>query len=346
MLDQFNTEAYTKQANKDAAQALAYSKIDEIMPEASTRNKMKALSRAAKLIRKEAKGNASAEDIAELDAFEALEDGTDAIQDAADAIKDQVLFTYTGSSISGEEFVTETNKDTEFAGKPVFVKTEVMKAIDKISEDDLMYIAALDIIDEDANFAALMDEYQNGVFIFKLQEDAVWNKLHIDSTQIFNYWKGHKENYSYPDRVSFGEIFSMKDSLIQKYYQLLKEDADFDSLAALYTERQGKKKDKGFYELQDVNFSDLSREANKIEKEGEFIEPIPFSGGYAIFKLYKRETARLKTFEEARAEVAGLVQEQESKRLADEYNNTLENIYHPVIYYDELQKAFTKKEEN
>lgn len=90
VLDQFNTEAYTKQANKDAAQALAYSKIDEIMPEASTRNKMKALSRAAKLIRKEAKGNASAEDIAELDAFEALEDGTDAIQDAADAIKDQI----------------------------------------------------------------------------------------------------------------------------------------------------------------------------------------------------------------------------------------------------------------
>jgi peptidyl-prolyl cis-trans isomerase SurA len=262
------------------------------------------------------------------------------------AIEDKVLFTYAGNSVSGVEFIKETNSNSEFAGKPVFVKEEVMKAVEKISEDDLMYVAALDLVDEDPNFAALMDEYRNGVYIFKLQEDEVWNKLEIDSTRIYNYWAEHKENYSFPDRVSFGEIFSTRDSLIQKYYQLLKDGADFDSLAAIYTERQGKKKDNGFYQLQDVNFSDLSREANKIRKEGEFIEPIQFSGGYSIFKLYKRDLARLKTFEEARAEVAGLVQEQESKRLADSYINSLENIYHPVIFYDELRNAFSKKEKN
>jgi peptidyl-prolyl cis-trans isomerase SurA len=200
----------------------------------------------------------------------------------------------------------------------------------------------LDLVDEDPNFAALMDEYRNGVYIFKLQEDEVWNKLNIDSTQIYNYWTENKEDYSFPDRVSFGEIFSMKDSLIKKYYQSLQDGVEFDSLAALYTERQGKKKDKGFYELQDVNFSDLSREANKIRSEGQFAKPVPFSGGYSIFKLYKRDLARLKTFEEARAEVAGLVQEQESKRLADDYINKLVNIYHPVIFYDELQKAFSE----
>ena len=261
-------------------------------------------------------------------------------------IENKVLFTYTGNSVSGIEFIKETNNNTEFAGKPVFIKAEVMKAVDKISEDDLIYMAALDLVDEDPNFAALMDEYRNGVYIFKLQEDEVWNKLHIDSTQIFNYWTEHKENYSLPDRVSFGEIFSMKDSLIQKYYQLLQDGADFDSLAALYTERQNKKKDNGFYELQNVNSSDLSKEANKIENEGQFAEPIPLSGGYSIFKLYKRDLARLKTFEEARAEVAGIVQEQESKRLADNYINKLENLYHPVIFYDELQKAFKTKAEN
>jgi peptidyl-prolyl cis-trans isomerase SurA len=261
-----------------------------------------------------------------------------------DAIEDKVLFTYAGNSVSGAEFIKQTNDITEFVGKPVFIRAEVMKAVDKISEDDLMFNAAVDLVDVDPNFAALMDEYRSGVYIFKLQEDEVWNKLHIDSTQIYNYWTEHKENYFFPDRISYGEIFSMKDSLIQKYYQLLKDGADFDSLAALYTERSGKKKDNGFYELQDVNFSDLSREANKIENEGEFAEPVPFSGGYSIFKLYERELARLKTFEEARAEVAGLVQEQESKRLADDYISKLENIYHPVIFYDELKKAFSNKE--
>jgi peptidyl-prolyl cis-trans isomerase SurA len=258
------------------------------------------------------------------------------------AIEDKDLFTYAGNSVSAVEFIEQTNHSTELAGKPVFVKAEVMKAVDKFSEDKLIYVASLDLVDEDPNFAALMDEYRNGVYIFKLQEDEVWNKLNIDSTQIYNYWTENKEDYSFPDRVSFGEIFSMKDSLIKKYYQSLQDGVEFDSLAALYTERQGKKKDKGFYELQDVNFSDLSREANKIRSEGQFAKPVPFSGGYSIFKLYKRDLARLKTFEEARAEVAGLVQEQESKRLADDYINKLVNIYHPVIFYDELQKAFSE----
>ena len=259
------------------------------------------------------------------------------------AIGDKDLFSYAGNSVSAVEFIEETNSNTEFAGKPVFVKAEVMSAVDRFSEDKLIYAASLDLVDEDPNFAALMDEYRNGVYIFKLQEDEVWNKLSIDSTQIFSYWKEHKEDYSFPDRVSFGEIFSMKDSLIQKYYKLLQDGADFESLAALYTERQGKKKDKGFYELQDANFSDLSREANKIRSEGQFAKPIPFSGGYSIFKLYTRDLARLKTFEEARAEVAGFIQEQESKRLADDYIDKLANIYHPVIFYDELQKAFSEK---
>lgn len=262
-----------------------------------------------------------------------------------DAINNMVLFTYAGKNVSADDFLTKINQDTEFAGKPVYIRSELMKAVDKITEDDLMLFAALDLADEDPEFAALMDEYRNGVYIFKLQEDEIWNNLHIDSTQVFNYWQEHKENYSLPERIAFGEIFSTRDSLIQKYYKLLKEGAEFDSLAALYTERTGKKKENGLYKLQDVNFSDLSREANKIENVGEFTEPIPISGGYSIFILYERDPARLKTFEEARAEVAGLVQEQESKRLAEEYINELESIYHPVIFYDELQKAFSNKED-
>jgi len=48
-------------------------------------------------------------------------------------------------------------------------------------------------------------------------------------------------------------------------------------LANLYTERPGKKETSGFYELQDVNFSDFSKEANKLKNAGDYSEPISFS---------------------------------------------------------------------
>ncbi len=187
-----------------------------------------------------------------------------------------------------------------------------------------------------------MNDYRDGIYIFKLQEEEVWNEVKIDSAGVYNYWNANKENYSLKERISFSEIFSMKDSLINLYYKSLVEGDSFDSLANLYTERPGKKETSGFYELQDVDFSDLSKEANKLENADDYSESIPFSGGYSIFKLNERQSARLKTFEEAKAEVSGKYQEMESSRLEEEYINSLNIRYNPVIFYDELEKAFKK----
>ncbi len=263
-----------------------------------------------------------------------------------DLLEGMNLFNYANKTVSSKEFLDETNLNSEFTGKPVFNKTDVMKAVNKFAEDKLIYLAAMDLAKEDPNFASLMDEYKDGVYIFKLQEDEVWNKLHVDSTDVYNYWEEHKEDYSLTTRITFSEIFTRKDTLIERIFQELRGGGDFDSLAALYTERPGKKKDKGRYELQDVDFSDIYREANKIKEPGNFSAPVLISGGFAIYFLYEREPGRLKTFNESRAEIAGLIQEQESKRLADKYISDLVNIYHPVTFYDELRKAFKSNQDN
>jgi len=62
--------------------------------------------------------------------------------------------------------------------------------------------------------------------------------------------------------------------------------------------------------------------------------------------LYQREPARLKTFDEARAEVSGIVQEMESKRLEKEFLDILNNIYNPIIFYDQLKMAFKPTEQD
>jgi len=259
-----------------------------------------------------------------------------------DLVKDEVLFTYAGESVTAGEFLFKVNSTGTFAGKPIFVRDEVVNAINKLSEDLLKEEEALNLDKVNPQFAALMNDYRDGIYIFKLQEEEVWNKVIIDSASVYNYWNENKENYSLKERISFSEIFSMKDSLINIYYKSLVEGASFDSLANLYTERPGKKERSGFYELQDVDFSDFSKEANKLENAGDYSEPIPFSGGYSIFKLIERQSARLKTFEEAKAEVSGKYQEMESNWLEEEYINSLNKRYNPVIFYDELEKAFKK----
>lgn len=260
-----------------------------------------------------------------------------------DEIKDNVLFTYNNNNISAGYFIKKANETSSFSGKAIFVKDELMKAIDKISEDLLLEQAAMDLPKEDPEFAELMDDYKNGIFIFKLQEDEVWNKVKYDSSAVYNYWQENKAKYTWPDRISFSEIFSGKDSLIKNYYSMLQAGADFDSLASLYTERPNKKKEKGFYNLQDVNNSEFSKEANKIQSAGQIAEPVPFMGGYSIFKLNEREPARVKTFEEAKAEVSSDYQEMQSKKLEQDYLSSLQNRYKPVLYYEALNDAFKSK---
>ncbi len=255
---------------------------------------------------------------------------------------DKIIFSYAGHKVALSDFLDRFENSTDYRNKRIN-KIFLNNAVNKISGDYLLEEAALGLDIKDPKFAELMDDYKNGIYIFKLQEDEVWNKVQVDSTNLYNYYLANKNNYVWPDRVEFGEIFSRKDSLIKVYYNELQNGADFDSLAAKVTERNGFKQKKGNWGFQDVKGSQMATIANQLEKPGDYTTPTSTSGGYSIIKLISRDPSHVKTFDEAKAEVAGAFQEAESKKLEDEYLQSLKKRYDPVFYYDELTKAFKTK---
>jgi len=101
------------------------------------------------------------------------------------------------------------------------------QAIDKVSGDVLLEQEALKLDQTDPKFASLMENYKDGIYYFKLQQDEVWNKLKVDSTDLYNYFLANKDKYRWSDRVEFKEIFSRSDSAIYHYYGLLKQGENF-----------------------------------------------------------------------------------------------------------------------
>jgi len=260
-----------------------------------------------------------------------------------DKIKDKVLFTYNNKSFTAGQFVKRLAEQPELKGKPV--KADLLNsAADKIAGDLLLEEVALGLDKTNEQFAALMDDYKNGIYIFKLQEEEIWNKIDMDSTKLYNYYLETKDKYKWPDRVSYNEIFSRKDSLINVYYSYLEQGENFDSVASKYTERPGYKTKAGFYPLTDVKANQIVQEADKLGAVGQYSKTFKVPGGFAIVKLAGRDAARLKTYEEAKAEVSGSYQEVEGKRLDSEYIDSLKKKYSPVIYYDTLEQAFPKDE--
>ena len=123
---------------------------------------------------------------------------------------------------------------------------------------------AMSLDKTDAQFADLMKDYQNGIFIFKLQEEEVWNKVNVDSVKLFNFYNQNMEKYKWDDRVGYTEIFAKKDSVIKYYYDLLKAGENFDSLAAK-TERSQLKEKKGKYDLQVVGSNEFTKTVNSTK---------------------------------------------------------------------------------
>ena len=61
-----------------------------------------------------------------------------------------------------------------------------------------------------------MKDYQNGIFIFKLQEEEVWNKVKVDSVKLYDFYQKNIQKYTWPDRVGYTEIYAKKDSVIKE----------------------------------------------------------------------------------------------------------------------------------
>ncbi len=262
-----------------------------------------------------------------------------------DDIKNQPLVTYNKvDTIKVQTVVDRMNAERQFMSRMID-KDVLNSAIEKVAGDSLLAVEALNLDKTDKEFASLMQDYRNGIYVFKLQDDEVWSKINADSSKLYDFYQKTKDNYVWPDRINFSEIFSRNDSLINAYYSELQNGADFDSLAKRRTERTELRQKAGNYGLVPVSYSVLATKANDLLTEpGTYSKPFANADGYSIVKLIEKDPSHPKTFEEAKAEVSGAYQEAESKKLEQDYLQSLKQRYDPQIYYDKLEEAFKDTE--
>ncbi len=264
--------------------------------------------------------------------------------DFYNAIKDSVIFTIQGEPYTADSLIVFMVGDKEFFNQSLD-ENKFNRAVDKYAGNVLLTYKAMSIQNEDEGFKELMDDYRNGIYIFKLQESEIWNKIKIDSVEVKKFFEKNRDKYTLPDRVTFYEIFTRNDSLIQSYYKRILNGESFEGLAKKFTERPSKKNTSGLHELTKVTSSVMAQKAWELKNVGDISEPFKAGNGWSIVKLAGKEPARNKTFEEAKAEVLSDYQDYLSKKLEEEYIQKLKDRYDPKYYYEELGKAF-KSETN
>ncbi|MBI9072480.1 MAG: peptidylprolyl isomerase [Melioribacteraceae bacterium] len=255
-------------------------------------------------------------------------------------VKDTVLYSIAGKVYTADSLFNNPAVNKSSVQKLVN-KENIENLIKQVSSDQILSAKAMILEKTDSDFAALMDEYKNGIYIFKLQEEEIWNRIAIDTLKLKEYYKLTKDNYRWEDRVDYHEVMVDTEVKAKEIYNKIKnEGAAINVIAAASTKRKGAQKNEGHFELVNADLNEVSKMAFKLN-EGDLSEPIQIADDeWIILKINKKDAARVKTFEEAYAEISSSYQEIESDRLEKQYINKLESVYAPVLYKDELTKAY------
>lgn len=170
-------------------------------------------------------------------------------------------------------------------------------------------------------FSKLSREYLNGLVIFKISEDSVWNYAKTDSSAVEALFNQDPTRYRFDDRYFYHRISAANDSLVRTAVDLFKSGVPVDSL---------RQKVQGVLVRSDI-INDVTMEPYNIlfsMESGTASDVFQYRNRPTVFVLDRLEPARQMTFEEA------------FFRVVADYQPIRENVWLERIRRDYNVKSF------
>jgi peptidyl-prolyl cis-trans isomerase SurA len=242
-----------------------------------------------------------------------------------------ILYTCAGESIVLDSLITVLRSGSEYKNTPL--KPGPMKAAaEKLLGDRVLEYKAQKVENGYPNFADIMKEYREGLMIFKLDQENVWEKVKVDDKVLRSYYKKNKTKYRWGNRVDFSEIFCTSDSLARVVLDSIRAGVEFDSIAAHHPKRFGLKQKLGRWGMTETKSDPLAQVAYTMEPGKVSTKPVKGSPGYSILLVHAKEPSRVKTFDEASSEVTVQYQDFITKKIDAAWIASLKKINSVKIY--------------
>ena len=208
-----------------------------------------------------------------------------------------------------------------------------------IFAEDFLNKAALDyeaaaLEERDDEFREVMQEFRDGLILFKLMEDSVWTAAMQDSAAVESYFAAHREDFRFSERTRAIAFRSPSDSLLLDLLADVEAGTRLRALVAQYEEEPSPdvQVDTAIVAGPTSSVYDYALNLD----EGEHTQVLRDGNQYAVLFHAGIEPPRLKTLEEARAEVVNAYQSVLEERLL----NRLRREYDVTTYPEHLQHAF------
>lgn len=140
------------------------------------------------------------------------------------------LYSIGGRPVSVDSFVTLLQNRPDMTNTPLR-PASIRSAFDKIG-DQLIFDFKSETIEKDyPEFAAIMKEYTDGILLYQIEQEQVWNRISVSDSALRAYHEINKDKFRFPDRVKFTGIRVASDSLAIALHEQLVSGRKMEDLA-------------------------------------------------------------------------------------------------------------------
>lgn len=202
----------------------------------------------------------------------------------------------------------------------------INKKLKKYHEDHL----------EESNeeYAQVLNEYREGLLLFDLMENKIWNAVKNDTVALEKHYNENKDNYQWPNRVDAVIVSCSDKKALQQASKLLKKNETIENIKSAINSNGSQKiiVTKGTFDKEHRSIPSgfkFKKGVSKIHNQND---------AFHVIKVNEVLPASIKTFEEARGKVIGDYQTVYEK----DWLSQLSKKYKIVINKDVLQKVKSK----
>jgi len=109
------------------------------------------------------------------------------------------LASFTGGAVTVNDFIDNIKQNRDYSYyKPT--KTNIINIITEIATNEIIYLSALsDNIESDDEYRNMLENYENGLIVFKIDQQELMPKVKITEKDIENYYEENIEKFKISD---------------------------------------------------------------------------------------------------------------------------------------------------
>ncbi len=154
--------------------------------------------------------------------------------------KDKIIATYDGGQIKMQDILNFLNVNRDYTKTPLN-GTTLNSIISSTAESPLLNKKAQDMkLEKDDEYEASIRDYENGLLVFRVDQDELWSKVKLTDTELQSYYNANSSKYTKLDSTgkSVPKTFEEVKPEISNELQQVKfkeiEKAYIDSLKQKY----------------------------------------------------------------------------------------------------------------